>query len=380
MVKTVCVIGVGFVGERLVNVFKKHYQVVALDVSIKRIEQLQKLHDDVQFMTSYEELHNVCCDAFLISVPTLVNSKTGNIDMSYLDCVRDKLRDIVTPGSLVMVESSVYVGATRELFAEFRNAGVFVGFSPERVDPGRKLPACEDIPKVIAGVDAESLSVCEAVYARVFKNVVKVSSTECAEMCKMYENCFRMVNIAYVNEIADMCDKHNINTKEMIKAASTKPFGFMPFTPGLGVGGHCIPVNPHYLFKNGSLPVLECATRLMATRPKRKAYELVARYNCSKVLLIGIGFKVGESLTTNSPGYALHTALKGITDTVVVYDPIVQNTYVGSDVSFLKRNLFDEHYIRDTFDLVIVNLPLQTATKRKVVNAYEQLGGVVHHV
>lgn len=372
MSKKVAILGVGFVGEHLMNTFKKEYKVIGVDVSVNRVEYLKKKYHEIRFQSDYNDLNDI--DVYLVSVPTLVNNDKS-IDLKYLYEVKDKLQNIIKKGSLLMVESSVYVGATREIFGEFRNKGVYVGFSPERVDPGRIEPPMEKIPKVVSGLDGESLNKCVDVYSKVINNLVPVSSTECAEMCKLYENCFRMVNIAYVNEISDMCENLGINVKEMINASSTKPFGFMPFYPGVGVGGHCIPVNPYYLMKNGSLPVLEYATELMEKRPKKKAYQLIEKYNSKNILIIGIGFKKGESLLTNSPGYELYKQLTKLTN-IEVYDPLVEKNYKGSDIKFLNNKEFDPFKLKDKYDLIIINLKTED-NEKKVIDYYERMGGIV---
>lgn len=369
----VCVLGVGYVGEHLMTTFSKEYDVIGVDLSEKRINYLRKVYPDIKFQTTYNNIGD--CNVFLVSVPTLVKSDK-TIDLSCLYAVRDSLKDIITCGSLLMIESSVYVGATREIFGCFRERGVFVGFSPERVDPGRIEPPMEDIPKVVSGLDYPSLNKCVDIYGKVINKVVPVSSTECAEMCKLYENCFRMINIAYVNEISDMCDNLGIDVKEMINASSSKPFGFMPFYPGVGVGGHCIPVNPYYLMKNGSLPVLEYSTNLMEKRPKKKAYELMDKYNSKNVLIVGIGFKKGESLLTNSPGYELYKELVKHTN-VEVYDPIVQSEYKNSNIKFLDKTNFKPTFIKNKYDLVIVNLKMDSEDYSSI-NMYERMGGKVH--
>jgi len=378
----VCIIGCGFVGEHLLESFSKHYPILGVDVSVHRVAMLkgkyhhinQRGNRSIKFQSTYTKIEEN--NVFLVSVPTLV--KDGDIDLTCLYEVKKELMNRVREGSLIVIESSVYVGATREIFSEFRARGIFVGFSPERVDPGRKVPTMEEIPKVISGLDAESLEVIKRVYTPVFNTVVPVSSCECAEMCKLYENCFRMINIAYVNEIADMCENHGINTGEMIKASSTKPFGFMPFYPGLGVGGHCIPVNPYYLFKNGKLPVLRASVNMMEARPKQKAEEIVQKYpSAENILICGVGFKRGESLTTNSPGYALYTELINRNKRVLAYDPIVEECYVKGDIEFLGPKDFNVESLSQ-FDLVIVNLQLDSneqyiikelqKTKREVIS------------
>jgi nucleotide sugar dehydrogenase len=376
----VCIIGVGFVGEHLMNVFRKRYNVVALDLNQKRIDYLKQKYADqstdstiVEWTSCYENISE--CDVFLISVPTLVKPD-GEMDVSCLYSVRDQLLTRIKPGSLIVVESSVYVGATRELFGHFIDRGVHVAFSPERVDPGRKEPPTEKIPKIISGLTEACLAKCNSIYSQVFEKVVKVSKPETAEMCKLYENCFRMVNIAYINEIADMCVRKDIDVYEMIDASATKPFGFMPFYPGVGVGGHCIPVNPYYLLHNGSLPVLHYATKLMEKRPKLKAHELVNAYpEANRIIVMGIGFKRGESLTTNSPGYQLYKELLAYDKTVSVYDPIVQAAGYHTDITFVADNHLEEA-LADT-DLVVITLPVANET-RNLLNMYFKQGGQIY--
>jgi len=382
MPKTVCVIGVGFVGKHLVDSFSKKFKVIGVDVSETRVHTLQKLltcsySNNVTFQTHFNNLTH--CNVFLVSVPTLLDANK-NVDMSYLINVRDTLLDIAQPSSLIVIESSVYVGATRQFFQMFLNKGIAVGFSPERVDPGRTSPPIHKIPKIVSGLDSKSLQLVTDTYKNVFTNVVPVSSCECAEMCKLYENCFRMVNIAYVNEISDMCNNIGIDVHEMIHASSSKPFGFMPFQPGLGVGGHCIPVNPYYLFVNGSLPVLNYSTKQMEHRPKLKAMQLANTYHDSQfILLVGIGFKKGESLTTNSPGLALYHELLRLGKDVTVYDPCVQAhspNVLGSpsQVEFLETFT---HKSIDKFDLIILNHSLDKQHET-ILQLYSKMGGHVH--
>jgi nucleotide sugar dehydrogenase len=366
----VCVIGVGYVGEHLVDTFKNGYKVIGVDLNSKRVEFLKtkfKKYKNITLQSNYSNLED--CDAFLVSVPTLV--KNGEIDMSYLYSVKDSIKDIVKPGALVVVESSVYVGATRDIFGEFRDKDVFVGFSPERVDPGRTEPKMEDIPKIISGVDEQSLIKIKKIYSKVIKNTVPVSTSECAEMCKLYENCFRMVNIAYVNEIADMCSQHNINCYEMIDASASKPFGFMPFYPGVGVGGHCIPVNPYYLFKNGKLPVLQFSTEMMNARPKKKAFDILTKYkDKDNILICGLGFKKGESLLINSPGFNLFKQLKDKKN-VIVYDPYVESLYPYDDIKFIS-----EEKLKDSLSMVDLSIVIHSYAN-DMFKYYQKMGGEV---
>jgi len=344
----ICIIGLGYVGKHLIDTFK-NYHILGIDTNKERIIELQKIYD-IHLQTEYTDLTNY--NVFLIAVPTLI--KNNDIDLCFLNAVNEKLSLLLKKGDLIVIESSVYVGATREIFGHFRNKGVFVGFSPERVDPGRIEPKIEDIPKIISGIDQESLEQVNLLYSTVFNNIVPVSSTECAEMCKLYENCFRMINIAYINEISDMCNTHNINSLEMIKASSTKPFGFMPFYPGIGIGGSCIPCNPFYLFKNGNLPLLQLATQLMADRPTQKSYEIMSQYPSKNYLICGIGFKNGESLLTNSPGLQLYYQFLYLFKHVVVFDPFVQNKTTKKidfittlDIDYLLNNNYVAIIVHD---------------------------------
>lgn len=372
----ICVIGVGFVGEHIVNAFKNFYNVIGIDTSLQRIQYLKTKYDNVHFQCSYENLDD--CKVFIISVPTLVNDNK-DVDMTFIKSVRERLNNTLQKESLIVIESSVYVGATRELFNEFVAKNIHVAFSPERVDPGRLEPKYEDIPKIISGLNSKSLEACARVYQKVFKNLIQVSSTECAEMCKLYENCFRMINIAYVNEIADMCESLNINVHEMIEASSTKPFGFMPFYPGLGVGGHCIPVNPFYLFKNGSLPLLYFATMCMEKRPKSKANHIVNKFHeCNNILLIGLAFKKGEKVLTNSPSASLCEYLLQKGKTIYVYDPYVESSnYLSKSVQFIDKEMFSKQMLDKQIDLVIQTHSL-SCDENVYINNFRDSGGQVY--
>lgn len=370
--ENVCIIGVGYVGEHLLELFSKEFKVTGIDTCKEKVQILKEKYGSgecgIKITDSFDNIsdHNV----FLICVPTLLTS-TKEVDTRPLDMVRKQLKGKIKEGSLIVVESSVSVGGTRSIFGEFHKRGIHVGFSPERIDPGRTYPAARDIPKVIAGIDSESTKKIADVYKRIFKHLVPVSSLECAEMSKLYENCFRMVNIAYANEIADMCQTFGINSKEMIQASGTKPFGFMPFYPGLGVGGHCIPVNPYYLLKDGHLPVLEMSTKLMEERPCKKAKQLIKMYpNAKNVLIVGLGFKKGESLLDNSPNYDFYKQLTN-TCNVTVYDPIVakRNRWTDSiGIQFMTCNDFTSKHLND-FDLIVVNHLCDAEEEKRTLDA-----------
>jgi nucleotide sugar dehydrogenase len=244
----IAVIGVGYVGLHLVETFAQKYSVVAFDLSAKRLESLQDRFSsfpDILSTTDARQLRN--STHFLIAVPTTLRHDRS-IDLSYLKAAIKTVADNAGSGATIIIESSVAVGTTRALLEPLMQLRNWKGgMSPERVDPGRTEPPAASIPKVISGLDditPGSLESIHEIYSQVFHNVLRVSKPEVAEMMKLYENCQRMICIAYANELADACTPHDIDPYEVCNAAATKPFGYIPFSPGLGVGGPCIPCNP----------------------------------------------------------------------------------------------------------------------------------------
>jgi nucleotide sugar dehydrogenase len=380
----VCIIGVGFIGEHLLSTFKKSYFTIGYDISKKRIDFLKEYYKEEKNVyltndTSDLKIGNV----FLVSVPTNVNEdKIPNLKNLY--DAKNLIKEFSKPGSTVIIESSVYVGATREIFGDLIDTH-YIGFSPERVDPGRVKPAFENIPKVISGINSGSLQKIEAVYSKVFNQLVKVSSTECAEMCKLYENCFRLINISYVNEISDLCQNFNIDPHEMIAASATKPFGFLPFLPGLGIGGHCIPVNPYYLMKGNeyseNLPIVKTCIENTNSRPRKKGLEILDNYSFNNVLVIGMAFKPGESVISHSPSIELIKTLKNAQKNVYVYDPIIQQdpqfpNEIKQNYSFITDNLFNGSTLKNLFDIIIIAMPQKNVNYTQV-NTFKKLGGTV---
>ncbi|KAI8960169.1 nucleotide sugar dehydrogenase [Daldinia sp. FL1419] len=354
----VAVIGCGYVGTQLIGSFSSHYDVLGFDVSKEQLRRLEEEFGGEESRVSFTlDPRNLSkATHFLISVPTLLKADK-TIDTSYVRSALTNVRRYARPGSTVVIESSVAIGMTRQLLGPLaQEKGFFAGMSPERVDPGRTDPPMETIPKVISGLDdvvPGSLAAITRLYSRVFDSIVPVSTPETAEMTKLYENCQRMIAITYANEMADACIGHGIDPYEVCRAASTKPFGYTPFTPGLGVGGHCIPVNPYYLMANSSFPLLKMATETMWQRPEKIGqraldalfqetphdastqtpangeslfasnkidFEHIERTGTSsplppsdkssslfrpRVLVVGVGFKAGQSHLSNSPGLKL---------------------------------------------------------------------------
>lgn len=367
----VAVIGIGYVGIQLVTAFAEHYRVIAYDISEKRINTVTptlKNLPSVTCTTNPTELAGAT--HFLLAVPTILHPDK-RINTSHLRTAVYTVGLYARPKATIVIESSVAVGMTRRLLTDLMVAqGLRGGMSPERVDPGRAIPGFTDIPKILSGLDDISHGSLDSImrlYSKVFVSVVPVSSPEVAEMTKLYENCQRMVCIAYANEMADACTAHGIDPYEVCKAAATKPFGYMPYTPGLGVGGHCIPVNPYYLLSNSTFPVLQLATERTWSRPSRLCDELMETFLKSKaegefsklaprVLVVGVAFKRGQSGVSHSPAISLIRRLLDQWEAHVTFvDPLVKE----QDLPYVPR--LDENTEWNTeslktFDIIVVAL------------------------
>ncbi|KAL5586070.1 hypothetical protein FOBRF1_015940 [Fusarium oxysporum] len=367
----VAVIGVGFVGTGLVDSFSSKYEIMGFDISEDRLEFLRgefSARPNVSFTSNEPDLGKAT--HFLISVPTLLRSDR-TIDLSYLRSALRRVEQWARPGCTVVIESSVSVGLTRELLGPIAKAkGLFAGMSPERIDPGRVEPPMRSIPKVVSGLDdviPGSLDAVVRLYGRVFDSIVPVSKPEVAEMCKLYENCQRMMCIAYANEMADACKGLGIDAFEVSRAAATKPFGYMPYTPSLGVGGHCIPVNPYYLLSNCEFPLLEACADKMNKRPATQAQKIVDELRgtsklqrrdsgielSKRILVVGMGFKAGQDHLVNSPGLQLAKELQKLSMDVTFADSLVKQTAVPE----IPR-LADEDWNKEeleNFDMIVVS-------------------------
>lgn len=279
------------------------------------------------------------CDCISICVPTPLN-KTKDPDLSYVVSASEAIAGALRPGQLVVLESTTYPGTTREvLLPALEASGLAVGedfflcFSPERVDPGNVVWTTRNTPKVIGGITAACLDAGLALYARVFDTMVPVESAEAAELVKVYENTFRMINIALANELAQACERLGVDVWGVIDAAATKPFGFMKFTPGPGLGGHCIPLDPHYLsWKMRTLAfrtrMIELASEINAEMPAYVVRKVSDALNDvakpvrgSRVLLLGVAYKRDIDDLRESPAIDIIRLLEEKGADVVYHDP-----------------------------------------------------------
>lgn len=398
---TVAVMGVGYVGSHLVSTFSSNYPVIGFDVSKARINELRQAqfrkHDGgvvVEYTYNAAALRRAT--HILIAVPTLLRPDR-TVDASFLREALEMVRCNSRSGATIVIESSVAVGMTRALLGPLAKSRKFyAGMSPEvspslssslstkpslthtfqRVDPGRKDPPVSSIPKLVSALEdirPGSLTSILTLYSSVFTTVIPVSSPEVAEMTKLYENCQRMVCIAYANEMADACAALQIDPFEVCRAAATKPFGYQNYTPGLGVGGHCIPVNPFYLLANSKFPILEHATTRMIERPQRIAKQYLAflreknlRRN-ARVLAVGMGFKKGQSTLSNSPGLSLLQTLQISSEVEVTW---ADSLVIQSAIPNVPKLGDDEWNVAglSVFDLIVVALLQQGMDKKVLTN------------
>jgi UDP-N-acetyl-D-glucosamine dehydrogenase len=352
---SVGIIGLGYVGLPLAVAFAEAGDdVIGVDVDQRGVEEinagrsrvedisgerLAAVSDRLRATTHYNELGG--CEAVLICVPTpLANQREP--DLSYIVDAGQSLARVLRAGQLVVLESTTYPGTTRDrLRPILEESGLAAGrefslaFSPERIDPGRTDHTIRTTPKVVGGLTDECTERAVELYRRVCDDVVAVSTPEAAELAKLLENIFRSVNIALVNELAILCDRMGIDIWEVVDAASTKPYGFMRFEPGPGMGGHCLPVDPFYLaFKareyDFSAEFIELAGKVNQSQPHFCVSRIARALNDaskpvrgSRILLLGVSYKAGVGDLRESPALRIGHLLQELGAEVSYHDPHV---------------------------------------------------------
>jgi UDP-N-acetyl-D-glucosamine dehydrogenase len=353
------VVGLGYVGLPLaVALAEAGFRVTGVDVDSAKVKSLNEgksyVEDisDNQLMpvvesghlfatTRYQDISAV--DAVSICVPTPLR-KTGDPDISFIVDAADNIAALGGKGKLIILESTTYPGTTDEVIVPrlvdnetVVGDDVFIAFSPERIDPGREDYMIYNTPKVIGGVTPNCLEVALALYGTIVEQPVPVSNTATAEMVKLLENTFRAVNIGLVNEVALMCDKLGLDTWEVVEAAATKPYGFMPFYPGPGLGGHCIPIDPLYLSwklrtLNYTARFIELAAEINSHMPEYVVSKVGDALNdeCkaikgSKILVLGVAYKPNVSDVRESPAIDLIHLLQEKGGRVDFHDPYVDD-------------------------------------------------------
>jgi UDP-N-acetyl-D-glucosamine dehydrogenase len=321
---------------KVINSGKSHIEDIK-DYQVKELTDLKRL----VCTTDFSVLKNLDCVA--IAVPTPLN-KTKDPDVSFILSAVEQIKKYLRPGQLIVLESTTYPGTTEELILPLLEeqgykVGVefFLAFSPERVDPGNIVYSTHNTPKVVGGVTPSCTNVVRTLYEQVISKVITVGSTKAAEMVKLLENTFRSVNIGLVNEVALMCDRLEIDVWEVIDAAATKPFGFMPFYPGPGLGGHCIPIDPHYLsWKLRSLNYyarfIELAGDINSGMPEYVVEKIAQALNSqkkslkgSRVMVLGVAYKKDISDVRESPALDIIKLLERKGVNVTYNDPHVDS-------------------------------------------------------
>lgn len=354
----IAILGLGYVGLPLATIFAEAgFEVVGVEPDQEKVDSIMNGESYVQDVPS-EKLAQLVesgklkattdfsvlakADAVSICVPTPLR-KTGDPDLSYILVATDELAKYMHPGIVVVLESTTYPGTTREILLPklTENSGLIVGedfflaFSPERVDPGREDWTTYNTPKVIGGITVSCSEIAALWYQEALETVVPVSSAESAEMAKLLENTFRMINIGLVNEMAIMCDRLGLDVWEIIDAAATKPFGFMKFTPGPGLGGHCIPIDPLYLSwklraLNYTARFIELASEINTSMPRYVVSKVQDALNDqglplkgSQILVIGAAYKPDVDDIRESPSLDIIGLLRQKGAQVSYHDPYI---------------------------------------------------------
>lgn len=363
----IAVIGMGYVGLPLMVAFAEAgFPVVGVDVDRQKVTMLNRGESYIEDVadevlrplvqsgllwasSDYAAVADV--DAISICVPTPLR-KTKDPDISYIINAADNIAAHDGAGKLIILESTTYPGTTEEVIlprlaenGQQVGQDFFLAFSPERIDPGRTDYNVWTTPKVIGGMTPDCLEVSLALYGTIVEKPVPVSSPAAAEMVKLLENTFRAVNIGLVNEVALMCDKLGLNVWEVVDAAATKPYGFMKFTPGPGLGGHCIPIDPHYLSwklktLNYTARFIELAAEVNGYMPEYVVSKVAAALNGerkavngSHILVLGVAYKPNVSDMRESPALDIIHLLQGRGAAVTYHDPFVPDlTHEGFDL------------------------------------------------
>jgi UDP-N-acetyl-D-glucosamine dehydrogenase len=369
----IAIVGLGYVGLPLACALAEAgHHVVGIDLSQERVDGINKGRSHIEDVPGDEVRRLVesgrltatadyqaarVSDAAIIAVPTPIDEFRVP-DLSFVRSAAQSLSEVMPKGSLVVLESTTYPGTTEEVIVSaFRDKGympgvdIFIGYSPERIDPGNKTWNVHNTPKVVCGLTKNCMSVTIALYSTIIDRLVPVSNIRTAEITKLFENIFRGVNIALVNEFQVICDAFGIDVWEVIQACSTKPYGFTAFYPGPGLGGHCVPVDPFYLaWKARQLDVntefIELSGRVNASMP---AYVVgkVARLlntnhkalNGSRVGLLGVAYKKNSSDVRESPAIKVIELLLEQGATVTYFDPHVASLTVSGHELRSQRQL-----------------------------------------
>jgi nucleotide sugar dehydrogenase len=357
---------VGFdVDERKIGSLRKGASFVGdVDSAV-----LQASLDSGRYLPTTRSEHLSDFDVAVVTVPTPL--RDGAPDLSFIESAAKSLASFVRSGSLVILESTTFPGTTEEILAPILEKGsgltagvdFHLGYSPERIDPGNMEWSFVTTPKVVSGIDGASLAMVEDFYGRLVDKTISVRGTREAEMCKLLENTFRHINIALVNEMAIHANGLGIDIWEVVEAAATKPFGFMRFNPGPGVGGHCLPIDPSYLLwrvereLGVTSRIVRAANEVNSQMPRYVAQRLLLSMNNrsrslagARVLVVGISYKKNSNDVRESPSIELIHHLNRFGSTVLVHDPYVE----GQDLGLPVEHVALDPEVLHTSDIVVI--------------------------
>ena len=350
----VLIIGLGYVGWPLFNtIYKKGFNVTGLDINEELIKSYKNKNKNFKLYHNYQDINFDKIDIIIIALPTPLKNKVP--DLSYLKITMNLLYPKLKKNTLIILESTSYPTTTDQVISskiskKFQiGKNFFVGYSPEREDPGNKNFNIKNIPKIVSGKTNNCKKLVKIFYSKICNEVVESSSIEIAEMAKLYENIFRVVNISLSNETKEICKKIKIDFNEVLNLASTKPFGFMPFYPGPGAGGHCIPVDPFYFNwflkkRNIASNFIETAGKINIKMPK-KIYSQIKKIlvrkkisKKSKILFLGLSYKKNIGDLRNSPSLEIFEYLLKENYNIQFNDNYVKKIKLNNKF-FLSKNI-----------------------------------------
>ncbi len=379
------IFGLGYVGLPLALEFAKYVKVIGYDIDSKKIDLISKgispiddipdsqlqlyLHESFHPTEKSDQLSD--CDVFIITVPTpLYQNKNPNLE--YIKSAAKTIKELLKPGSFVILESTTYPGTTDEMLIPILESGGYsvgtdfgVAYSPERIDPGNTSFTIKNTPKVVGGVNQQCTDIAAEIYSLIVTDIIRVPNCKTAEAVKMMENIFRNVNIALVNELALMCEILEIDIWKVIQAASTKPYGYMPFFPGPGVGGHCIPLDPFYLsYKAKKINFLSRFIEMSGEINDFMIFHTVylierglklykkSLYG-STISILGLTYKKNIKDTRESPTLKIIDELVSLGAEVKIFDPYVKD--VRTDFGFYncEKDLYDTFIDSDCIVLLV---------------------------
>jgi UDP-N-acetyl-D-glucosamine dehydrogenase len=381
----IAVIGLGYVGLPLALAFARAgFRVTGIDLDQAKVRLLSSGRSHVEDVsaealreqieagrlnvtTSFDEAGR--CDCINICVPTPLR-KTREPDVSYIVAAVEDIRKRLRAGHLIVLGSTTYPGTTSELYLPMlESSGLRLGhdfclaFGPERIDPGNTRFELNEVPKVVGGETGLCTKLAACMFEAIFDHVVPVSSSRAAEMVKLLENTFRMINIGLANEVAMICDRLDLDVWEVIDAAATKPYGFMKFVPGPGLGGHCIPIDPNYLAwklrsLNFNARFIELASDINGAMPGWVLERIIRQLNRdrlavngARVLILGVAYKAGVSDPRESPAIDIIKGLKDLGARVTYHDPFVYEIMIDGD-DYKSVDLTDDAL--EGADLVVI--------------------------